>query len=200
MLTASVSTPVRRGAEVRSPRWVRRRMRQTSSIWYPSACRDYSLGCNKKERVPGSRDCMAKFSAFPTSRRYTSPTLFAQPRDGSIHSTSWNRIFSEVREPPGRRLRPAWPDPVDWPPVMRAVVGVDRTPFWCLGSAAAEITRWRASLLGRAGSRGVPHPMGRSSWRRVPTGRRRRRRRSVARSPTGRGSPRTRPRRRGRGP
>src|SRR5215211_5882386 len=77
--------------------------------------------------------------------------------------------------------------PLIGPPAMRAVVGVDRTPFWCLGSAAAEITRWRASLLGRAGSRGVPHPTGRSSWRRVPTGRRRRRRRSVARSPTGRG-------------
>src|SRR5215208_6307130 len=79
--------------------------------------------------------------------------------------------------------------PLIGPPVMRAVVGVDRTPFWCLGSAAAEITRWRACLLGRAGSTGVPHPTGRSSWRRVPTGRPRRRRRSVARSPTGRGSP-----------
>jgi hypothetical protein len=22
--------------------------------------------------------------------------------------------FSEVREPPGQRLRPEWPDPVDW--------------------------------------------------------------------------------------
>src|SRR5215208_5240110 len=79
--------------------------------------------------------------------------------------------------------------PLIGPPVMRAVVGVDRTPFWCLGSAAAEITRWRVCLLGRADSRGVPHPTGRSSWRRVPTGRRRRRRRFVARAPTGRGSP-----------
>ena len=64
--------------------------------------------------------------------------------------------------------------PLIGPPVMRAVVGVDRTPFWCLGSAAAEISRWRACLLGRAGSSSVPHPTGRSSWRRVPTGRRRR--------------------------
>ena len=40
-----------------------------------------------------------------------------QPDHGSV----WRyprkfslKEFSEVREPPGRRLRPAWPDPVDW--------------------------------------------------------------------------------------